>query len=57
MLDDRGNGIVEYMIIVAVAAILAAGIIPGLKSAIENRAGITARQYNSCDTLTEIEDE
>lgn len=53
--NKKGNGILSFIVILAVMAILAIAILPPLGKAIGNRIESTVDSYNGTDTITELE--
>jgi Tfp pilus assembly protein PilE len=53
--NKKGSGILSFLVVVAVMAILAIAILPPLSEAISNRIEATANSYNGTDTITELE--
>jgi Tfp pilus assembly protein PilE len=53
--NKRGDGIIEFIVIIAVISIIAVNVISDLQDAIENRQQQTLQHYNGNDTITEFE--
>lgn len=53
--NKKGNGILTFIIIIAVTAILAVTVLPPLNDAIENRIESTVDNFNGTDTITELD--
>ena len=53
--SEKGSGIMEFIVVIAVVAILAVSIFPDLTDALNNRIDATINSYNGTDTITIIE--
>ena len=53
--NKRGDGIIEFIVIIAVISIIAVNVLPNLQDAIQNRQQQTLEHYNGNDTITEFE--
>lgn len=53
--SKKGSGIFEFIVIIAVVAIVAVAILPLVSDAISKRIDTTADSFNGTDTIIEIE--
>lgn len=53
--NKKGEGIIEFIVIIAVISIIAVNVISDLQEAIENRQQQTLQHYNGNDTITEFQ--
>jgi len=53
--NKKGDGIIEFIVIIAVISIIAVNVLPNLQDAIQNRQQQTLEHFNGNDTITEFE--
>lgn len=53
--SEKGNGILAFIVVISVTAIIGISIIPSFRQVLGNRMSKTIEYYNGTDTITKVD--